>query len=386
MEKGDQQIVKDKPEQRKNKDRSDQKEEKARPKRVYDSSDESVFHRRDKETVYKLKEKQRRDEMKELERRDRRDGRDRRDPRDYQDPRMHYDNYGMPMMPFGYAQPHPACPYHSHMASYPQMGGHHYNHGPAYRPGHHVRDYEDRSYDTDEETSSYYSESSVSSGSKSGQDSRDRIGKNLRRDVSSSSNEPQINPRTYDVKFPHQVGHHNFSSGAYNAPLYHQHQMSGHFAMPHSYGVSALHHPYIYPVPYPQAHHHYGNELEFNRDHRPPLHYPGHFFSPHHADIAVPDKYDYERRHKSSKTKSSKRKDRRRESDTIEEDKNKEDTGDKDQAVEDKQQADQKQAILDSVTESVEPIPEEPEEDEKKPEEDETKSGNQKKGKGKKNN
>jgi hypothetical protein len=292
---------------------------KERKRKVYESSEDSDFYRRDPRKRFESEERSR-DEHRLL---------------------RYYGGFEAPMMPFTYG--HPNSSYHG--------PANHYNRH-QYHPGHNIRDYQGRCYNTDEDTSSFDSESS-SSDWDSEEILREKIRLSHLRQINGVSHEPQVNPRIYDDKLPHEVGHHRFhlppDLGRSQYKPHPQHRPSLpappphhpynpyavlHFPYPHiprPFNPAPLHYQYIYSMPFPAAHL-FADNFGYYRDRQPPRHYPGHFFSPHHADVATPDF-----RPQPSKSKSLIRKDNKstKRVDTIDEDTSFEERENKAQAIED---------------------------------------------------
>ena len=218
----------------------------------------------------------------------------------------YYRAYQSHAMPFRCNKPF--CPYIQSRYSYNGFD-HQYLGGPNFREP------EEGSDNSEDESSN--SRSPTCSSSEKMRNLKQKRG--IIHQMSSSSNEPQIDPKKFDIKLPHQVGHHNFhmpsDSRQYQSqthhpwpyPLPHPGPQFGWPEFPHPYSPTPIHsYPYGYPMPFYPAYP-MRSPYGYPMDRFPPMHYPGHLFSPHHADIATPDRRYYD--NKSSTKKSNDGKD-----------------------------------------------------------------------------
>lgn len=236
-------------------------------------------------------------------RNDKRENRDRNreDPRNYYYRGGHLTHYQPIIQPQGYWHPS----YYYDRVFDEDFGGS--RQSPQRRnvprgPPHVSYDAEGNRYDSSKSTSS------ISDEERPENRRRERLG--------SESSESMINPRAFDTKLPKMVRHHDFhlppGSHCYHPNQPHTHLMTPppmpgyHMGMvgmpPHPYAVAPYHYPYVFSMPYPAMTMFGGHPGYYDRV--PPVHYPGHFFSPHHSDMAHPDR----RNKKQKKDKKKKEK------------------------------------------------------------------------------
>lgn len=178
-----------------------------------------------------------------------------------------YASYNIPMIPFRHGMHSYYYPYGGYSGFYP------YGHG---------LEVPQDSESISEATSSEEEENSDREKNRVQQ-------KRSQLNDSSSSIEKDFNPRLYDTKLPHEVGHHHFHLPPKNLPPHHNQVWRGYPQQPHPQ-VFGLSNPYMPPVHCPCQCPTMNPYAMWNQGFK---HYPGHFFSPHHGEIATSDAVYY---------------------------------------------------------------------------------------------